>query len=812
MPKYADLFKTAAGQVHVSQDEPSAETKGTGTYTLLFVDDEDGVLSAMRRVFMEEDYSILTASSAEAAMSLLEGETVHLVVSDHRMPGMTGAQFLREVKQRWPETIRIMLTGYADVQSIMGAVNEGAVYKFITKPWNDDDLRLTVSLALQQYALIQENRRLRDITQKQQIKLKNYSALFDEDRGFLGSILIKAGTLKQKDFERATKERLPDEMLIETLHRLGLATESGILKALQSTLKIEYVDLNEMELNPLVVRFLPAELCEKNRIIPVSLDGRKITVAMADPSDIYKCDNISHMTGLKVVPLLARSSDIVAALRKVYGDGEDSLPDDMELFDAEPIEDIDIVIEEEEKDQSFQELLGSSEVPPIIRIVNAVISEAVRYGASDIHVEPKAKYTLVRYRIDGMLQSKIKIPSNLHAAVISRIKILAKMDISERRKPQDGRITVKSGVRMVDVRVSTMPTINGEKVVMRILDKSSSVKRLEELGLPPDALTKINALVRKPQGIIISTGPTGSGKTTMLYSILSAMLQSSRNFETIEDPVEYFLEDASQVFVKEKIGLSFASVLRATLRQDPDVILVGEIRDYDTADVAFKAALTGHMVLSTLHTNNSVASVTRLIDMGIKPYLIASALEGIVAQRLIRRICKWCKVEDVPDPATMELLKIQPDKVGKRVYKGAGCPKCGNTGYHGRTGIFEIFVMNDDFRHLISTAYKELDLLNLARAAGMRTLLEDGVEKVRIGETTLDELIRVVGAQTRHERACDGCRRMIDAKFLLCPYCGTYKKHFCRKCSVPLEEDWLLCPFCGGGSGVPNKPKGEIHA
>lgn len=814
MSKYSELFRTTAKGDHpatpqedVTDNTPAGEERG---FSMLFVDDEENVLRALERIFLEENYNIFTASSAEDALEIMEKGKIHLVISDHRMPGMSGSQLLKEIKQRWPDTIRIMLTGYADIQSIMGAVNEGAVYKFITKPWNDEDLRLTVSLALQQYVLIQENRQLKDLAKKQQIKIKNYSTLFDENRGVMGNILLKSGVINKNDLDRALSEKHDEEFLGDTLIRLGITTESKIIRALQNTLKIEYIDLKEMTLNHEVVKILPKELCEKNRLIPVKFDGRQITMAMADPSDIFKCDNISIMTGLKVVPVIASSSDIMLQLRKIYGDSKTSTALDLdELSEIEPLDEIDIVIEEDEKDVNVQELIGSSEVPPIIRIVNAVISEAVRYKASDIHIEPKSKYTLVRYRIDGMLHGKIKIPSDLHPATISRIKILAKMDISERRRPQDGRITVKTGTRIVDIRVSTMPTINGEKVVMRILDKNASVKKLDELGVIPDDLQKIYQLVKKPQGIIISTGPTGSGKTTMLYSILNEMIQSTKNFETIEDPVEYFLEDASQVYIKEKVGLSFASVLRATLRQDPDVILVGEIRDYETADVAFKAALTGHMVLTTLHTNNSVASITRLIDMGIKPYLIASALEGILAQRLVRKVCKYCKLQSPPDKALMDLLKMPADSLGESVFQGKGCERCNNTGYLGRSGVFEVFVMNDDFRHLISSNYKESELLDLARAGGMKTLIEDGIAKVVKGDTTLEELVRVVGPQTKHERKCEICKRMIDAKFLFCPFCGTFKQNVCSHCRMPMEKTWNICPFCGGSKTISKEMQKE---
>lgn len=801
MSKYSSLFSSSARQARQGAPEVIASDAQGGTrdrdFTLLFVDDEEGVLNALRRVFLDENYRVLCASSGAAALSVMEKEAVQLVISDHRMPGMTGAEFLREAKVRWPETIRIMLTGYADVQSIMGAVKDGAVYKFITKPWNDEDLRLTVSLALQQYSLIRENVRLKELARRRDQKMKSGSGLLSESREMLGSILIKAGMIRGEDLEKAQSEKQSDEHISETLVRLGYTTENLIVSALHKHLNIEPIDLQEVTIVPGTARFLPRDLCEKCLMIPIKLDGRSLTLAMADPSDIYRIDNISLMTGLRVIPLIAPGSQIRQQIGRLLEGGGASEEEADEILDMEPIDEIDIILDDEEKEINVQELIVSSEVPPVIRIVSAIISEAIRYRASDVHLEPKSKYTMVRFRVDGLLHCKIRTPIDIHPAIISRIKILGKMDISERRKPQDGRITVKAGTRIVDIRVSSMPTLNGEKIVMRILDKTASIKRLDELGLLPDDLEKIAFLVKKPQGVIITTGPTGSGKTTMLYSILSAMMETTKNFETIEEPVEYFLEDASQVSVFEKIGLSFAQVLRSTLRQDPDVILVGEVRDFDTADVAFKASLTGHMVLTTLHTNSSVASITRLIDMGIKPYIIASALEGVMAQRLVRKICEHCREEAPPDSAVMQLLRLPGSVLAGRNYRGKGCSQCNGTGYAGRIGIYELFVMNDDFRHFISSAYKENELMEMARANGMKMLLDDGVEKVLQGVTTLDEILRVIGPQTKFERPCTHCGRMIDAKFLFCPFCGTFRQNYCRECRLPLEEEWVICPLCG---------------
>ena len=793
MSRFAQLFDSenidnapSGRDEHLKADE----------FTLLFVDDEEGVLNALRRIFMDENYRIVTALNAEKALEILEKEPVNLVVSDHRMPGMTGAELLRVIKERWPDTIRIMLTGHADVNSIMGAVKDGAVYKFITKPWNDEDLRLTVSLALQQYMLARENRQLKELTSKQQIKIKHSAGLFDDQQQAFGNALLKSGAVKAEQLAQAMTAKKPDDFLGDTLVSIGAITESGIVKALQKEVGTEFIDLKEVQVPQAVTTFLPRDLCERNHMVPVRLDNRQLTVAVADPCNLMRLDNLALMTGLKVVPLLAVSSDILALIRKAHGERDAQGPTD-NATDLEPLDEIDVMIEEEDNDINVNELIDSSEVPPVIRIVNAVISEAIRYQASDIHIEPKTKHSVVRYRIDGLLHNKISIPLELHPAVISRIKILSKMDISERRRPQDGRITVKSGTRLVDLRVSTMPTLNGEKVVLRILDKTAAIKRLDELGVLPDAMRKIQTISKRPQGVIITTGPTGSGKTTMLYSMLSAMLESSKNFETIEEPVEYFVDDANQVSVREKIGLSFASVLRATLRQDPDVILVGEMRDFETADVAFKAALTGHMVLSTLHTNNSVASITRLIDMGIQPYILASALEGIIAQRLVRKVCESCSQQIDPDPELIRLLRIPEGSLSEGIRKGSGCAACNQTGYRGRMGIFEVFVMNDDFRHLICSGYREAELFQQARIGGMRILLEDGIEKVRMGQTTLEELVRVVGPRMVSERQCSGCDRLIEARFIFCPHCGSMRNNICLKCAAPLEDGWSICPLCG---------------
>ncbi|MGR3319849.1 MAG: ATPase, T2SS/T4P/T4SS family [Candidatus Anammoxibacter sp.] len=807
MSKFANLFKANeegndSNQVNLSNE--TGFTKGKFDldnirFTLLFVDDEKNVLNSLKRVFLDENYEILTAISGEEAIEIVKNNRVHLMVTDFKMPNMLGTELLKEIKDKWPEIIRVMLTGYADIQAIMGAVNEGAVYKFITKPWNDEDLRLTISLALQQYVLIQENKELKERTKKQEQEIKHFCSLSNEYSGMLGDVLVETSAITKVQLSTALKEKRSGEFISEVVARLGFASESDIVRVIQKHQNLEYVDVKEVEIDRSLAKLFTQDYCINNRLIPIKLGDMHLTLAMADPTDITKIDNISILTGFNVIAMVATSSDIMSQIESIYGEKGESgkAEEDIDMsIDFDPMEEIDIIIEDEEEEINIEELTSMSGVPPVKRIVNAIILEALRYKASDIHIEPKTKYTIVRFRVDGMLETKIKIPSNLHAATVSRIKVIAKMDIAERRKPQDGRINIRVGTRIVDLRISVIPTISGEKAVIRILDKGSSVRKLSELGMLDIESRKLNLIIKKPQGIIIATGPTGSGKTTLLYSILTEMLESSKNFETIEDPVEYFVEDANQICVRPKIGLSFASVLRATLRQDPDVILIGEIRDAETADAAFKASLTGHMVLTTLHTNNSVASITRLIDIGVKPYLIASAIESIVAQRLVRKVCKYCKTNVPADKKILDMLKIPEDSVIETVV-GKGCSRCGNDGYSGRIGVFEVFLMNDEMRHFISTGFKESEIIKLAKAAGMNTLMDNGIKQVKAGVTTLEELVRVIGPPTLLEYKCKQCASLYDITFMFCPYCSFIRSDICGSCKMPLDEEWKGCPSCG---------------
>ncbi|MCA1938694.1 MAG: GspE/PulE family protein, partial [Dechloromonas sp.] len=415
----------------------------------------------------------------------------------------------------------------------------------------------------------------------------------------------------------------------------------------------------------------------------------------------------------------------------------------------DPYEGIEIVIEDSD-DARLEDLLRDTEAPPAIRLANAIILEAIRLGASDIHIQPRTKSVVVRYRIDGVLTDKIQIPHQLHQSLVSRLKIMAELDISERRRPQDGRITVKTPMRMVDLRISTLPTINGEKIVMRILDRNGAVHSLDGLGFAADDLRRVSDMVARPQGIILATGPTGSGKTTTLYSLLQHDATPDKNYVTIEDPVEYYLDMAGQVLIREKIGLTFPSVLRALLRQDPDVILLGEIRDFETAEVAFHAALTGHMVYSTLHTNSAIATIARLFDLGLKPYVIATALEGIIAQRLVRRVCPECATTRDADPVLRARLGTVFSTI-QQTSQGTGCNHCHGSGYKGRIGIYEVLTLDDHLRDRIAGSASIHEIRRLVRQKGQRNIAHHAAERIAAGTTTFEEILRVLGPQAGEE-------------------------------------------------------------
>lgn len=733
------------------QPPSDADTMRTSRYRILLVDDEPNVLAALRRVFRQENYEIVCCQDPADALKRLEDESFHIVISDYMMPGTNGGEVLRQARAVQPNTIRIMLTGHADVNAVVGAVKTGAVYKFILKPWNDDDLRVTVALALEQYDLKQKNTTLTRENRSKSDEIEKLAKFSVTNRSQLAMMLNKHGLLnvqQVQELARLQQNLQRRDAMIKLIVDRGWAAEKAIHELLVKELLIQQVTLNEFTVDLAVAALVPASLCQRQLVMPLKVDAKRLTLAMADPMDAGLLQDLRFVTGLEIEPVLASIASIQSKILEVYKIGDTDIADLESSFGSQdPYEGIEIVIEDDIDAMSLESLLEGTDDPPAIRLVNSILAEAIRLGASDIHIQPRAKNVMVRLRVDGVLIDKIQIPHNMHQSIVSRIKVMAELDISERRRPQDGRLAVKTPKRVVDLRISTLPTINGEKIVMRILDRNAAVLRLDELGFGAVDRAKIRHASDKPQGIILATGPTGSGKTTMLYSLLQSNATSDKNYITIEDPVEYYLDAAGQVLVREKIGLTFPLILRAILRQDPDVLLVGEIRDFETAEVAFHAALTGHQVFSTLHTNSAIATISRLFDLGLKPFVVATGLEAIIAQRLVRQICGNCREPVEPDKELLPRLGSHFATAGVSAFKGRGCPACHHSGYKGRIGLYEVLVPDSHLRHLIATEAAITEITKYARECGFLTLREDAFAKVQSGRTTLEEVFRVLGPE-----------------------------------------------------------------
>ncbi len=764
-------------------------------YSVLFVDDEPEILKALTRVFRKSSYRILTAKSAAAAWDILKKEPVQVIVSDLRMTRHSGTDLLKKVKTAYPDIVRIILTGYADVNSVMDAVNQGAVYKFITKPWNEEELKLSIRLALVQYDLQNENRHLREIQEQHTRNIDKLSKFINKSQ--IGQMLLQKKKITADEHERAMKvQEDSGEILTTILVKLGYIAEKTLMDFIVAELGVKKLELSGMKISPALVSVISKEVCINNSLIPVKKSGNKLTVAMADPTDRMKKEALKFYTGMTIEPVLSSYKEISAKTAELYrpADKTTQIPDEMDPVELK--DSIVIAIEKEEENLDIRKMFESDKTPAAPAIVNAIIIDALNQDASDIHIEPKVNYTMVRHRINGMLFDRVHIPLSQHNAVVSRIKVMAGLDISEKRRPQDGRISIKTSSRMVDARLSTLPTVIGEKVVFRILDRNAPIKDLDELGLSDQQIELVTQLIKKPQGCLLVTGPTGSGKTSTLYSLIQKTATIHKNYSTIEDPVEYFMEKAEQVMIKEKIGLTFPVVLKALLRQDPDTIMLGEIRDHETAEVAFHAALTGHTVLSTLHTNSCIATITRLMDMGMESHVISSALNGVIAQRLVRRVCPHCMVDEKPSPDMIRSLGMESGKpfVAK---KGVGCDKCGQTGYMGRTGLYEVLNINKEISALLQNRTTEAELSKAASLNGMQTLFESGFKKIKMGITTCEEVLRVLGPQNLLKYECKSCGKMMTERFCFCPFCGKQSSQRCRECGRTLEDEWRVCPDCG---------------
>lgn len=558
----------------------------------------------------------------------------------------------------------------------------------------------------------------------------------------LGELLIDAGVVSKEECARALSEQGDSKKRLgELLVEKKICSEHDIATALSTQLGIEYVDLKVMPIEPAAVEIIPERLARKHLIVPVSVEDKDLFVAMHDPFSYEALEDAQFASGYRIRPYISTKSDIIWAIKKHYN-LKASLESVVEGMASH--QNVEVVQEVKDEEVDIRDLKKQSSMAPIIRMVNLIISEAVEQKASDIHLDPTSEELTVRYRIDGFLRRTFTLPKWVQGAVISRMKIMARMDIAEKRLPQDGRISVLINRSLLDLRVSTLPTKSGEKVVIRVLDTNNRCVTPDQLGLGKEERRVFLSLIQQPQGILLVTGPTGSGKTTTLYAALSRIQSEDKNIITVEEPIEYELEGISQVAVNEKIGLTFSHTLRSILRQDPDVVMIGEMRDFETATIAMQASLTGHLVLSTLHTNNAVATITRLRNLGIPSYLIASTINGIIAQRLVRIICPSCKKAESgcrEDLAKLGMESIYTENL--KLYRGRGCPNCAGAGFRGRTGIYEVLLLTQNMKDLIAAEASESVLRRAAASQGMKSLVQAGMEKVLQGITTMDELLRV---------------------------------------------------------------------
>jgi len=555
----------------------------------------------------------------------------------------------------------------------------------------------------------------------------------------LGEMLVKAGKISRDQLAKAFElQKKGDAKLGQVLVKMGaIQDEDELSEFIGRQLNIGALRISDIELNPEVVKLIPADIARKFNVIAVSKLGRTLIVAISDPSNIYVLDAVKFITGCSIQPVISPEKAIQKAIDAYYQEssGIDEILKGMKDDDLE-------VIETSEEVPTEQDLASAVQDKPLVKLVDGIISDAIKRGASDIHLESYEKRIRVRYRLDGNLQEMSPLPFKYRAAIISRMKIMADLDISERRLPQDGRIKVKMGERAVDIRVSVLPTIFGEKVVMRILDPRSLMVDLTKLGFPEKGLKQFAEAIKLPYGMVLVTGPTGSGKTTTLYSALKQINEPDINIMTAEDPVEFNFDGINQVAIKSDIGFTFATCLRSFLRQDPDVIMVGEIRDGETADIAIRAALTGHLVFSTVHTNDAASTINRLVDIGVPGYLVASAVRLIMAQRMVRKICNFCKDEVEVRPETLLRLGVPENEIKDfKVYQGKGCQECNNTGFSGRTGLFEIMPITPEIEKMIMEGKSSQEINEYAVANGMLTLRMAAIEKLKNGITSIEEVI-----------------------------------------------------------------------
>lgn len=610
----------------------------------------------------------------------------------------------------------------------------------------------------------------------------------------IGELLVESGLITERQLREALEalKSSKGQRLGTILVNKGYASEIDIAQTLSFQLGIPFIDIENAQVDPVTLGLVPEKLAKKYLIVPLVHEHRVMKVAMADPLNLQAIDDVRFYTEMEVEPLVATVSDVNRAINIHYHLNE---PIDELLGDLRKDRVVEIV-HEPDADRDLSENLKKSAAPPIIKMVDSILVQGFESRASDIHIEPQETSVKLRLRIDGMMRETMRLPKWVQGPVVSRIKIMAKMDIAERRVSQDGRFKVRVGDKSGDVRVSTLPTQYGETVVMRLLDPKGAMIEVGSVGFLKEDLARARDMIERPQGVVLVTGPTGSGKTSTLYAMVSAVKKEEINIITIEDPIEYELRDVNQVAVNEKTGLTFSYTLRSVLRQDPDVILIGEMRDAETATIALQASMTGHLVFSTLHTNDAVSSVVRLRNLGIPSYLVGSALNGVVAQRLVRTICQHCK--EAYSPSDEELKKGGVKWTGGKLYRGVGCKACAGTGYSGRTGIFEVLTVNKAIKGLISSEAGEQEIFKAALDAGMTPMNVDGLKKVAAGMTTLDELTRVIylGRDAGGE-LCPACREEVPPGATSCPRCGAGPMvKTCPGCHRESQAGWSYCPWC----------------
>ncbi|HEY2387783.1 MAG TPA: ATPase, T2SS/T4P/T4SS family [Candidatus Binatia bacterium] len=606
-------------------------------------------------------------------------------------------------------------------------------------------------------------------------------------------LLQKEGKVAADSVDRIAQEADEKGVAVsELLEREGILTEKDLAVLLATTLRLRIIDLTSYPFDPGLSRELKEAVAIRYNVVPIRIDERTIEVATANPLDIDALKAVEFATGKRVQAVVATRPEISDALTHVY-----RLQESLDQF-LQHVPDESLTVNElREEGGDLRAAVREAELPPVVKLADLILIEGIKGRASDVHIEPGTDAVAVRYRIDGILEESFRFPKWVQNALVARLKVMAKLDITERRVPQDGRIQLRYADRVVDLRVSSLPAQHGEKITLRILDATSAVHALDRVGLSPANMQRLRDAIRRPEGMILVTGPTGSGKTTTLYALLREKISPGINIVTIENPIEYQLKGINQVEVNEKQGLTFAEVLRSVLRQDPDVILVGEIRDKETAQIAFQAAQTGHLVLSTVHTNDAAAAVTRLIDLGIESYVIGAALNMVIAQRLVRRVCQACGAPTAPSEDVQRLLDIAPDQQGLR--RGAGCNVCRQTGYTGRVGVYEVLPITPTIGKIIESGGTESSVRQQARREGNPSLLDDARDTLLNGLTTGEELMRVVQVSASVLR-CPACRHDIDDEYTSCPHCGHVLRSLCVGCGKPLEAGWVTCAYCGASA------------